>query len=1383
MSTDERKDLPPATSANFLEKVREAVQTYMGNRGDLLDRGLTVRDLADAGLIDISPNYFNSKGRTAPVAGPGPAIDGSYEKDLSPPPTPTGFIAAAGISNLFVQHDAPTYTAGHGHNRTILYGASWTSGPEPLFTDAVVLTEFTGTVFAYPTNPATNWHLWIKWESVDGVQSLNPAGGIHGLTVITGQDVALLLNALSGQISASQLDTSLTTRIGLIDADYTVPGSIAYQVLAEAAARTDAIAAEASTRTTAIGVETTARASAISTEIQDRIDGIAAEAAARASDISTEVSSRLALATQFRGNYTGTDLASVTSGLLYQESIVRSASDDALSQQITLLSAGAGEQFDYKNIWYFDTGVESWTGNGTPTATAGWIRPADHATDPYITSPAGMALDGNKYTQVRLRIRETGSPVWGGYLWWKSASDSTWDAARRVALTEPTYDGLGIGVIVNNPGWTVTVDSIRIDLSNDQSGSNYLAVDWVAIGRPSPGASSAQLLDEQIARAAADASEVTSRQTLSSKVLGVTDPTGATLAGLTNGVLYDERVSRSTADSSEVTARQLLSTKVLGTTDPSGATLASLSSGILFDERTARSTAISSEVSSRQTLETQLRGAYTGTDPAFLSTGLLYNERVARSTADDAMVSQITALSANLDDTQAALTTEELTRSNADTALASSITTLTSTVNSKDSAQTAALQSEATTRSNADIAEASARTTLAARVSNTEGNISTTAANLSTESTTRANADTALTNSISALSATVSGNNSTQSAAIAAEASTRANADTAEASARTTLEARVTTAEGNISTNAAGISSEATTRANADTAEASARTTLAARVTTAEGNITTNDSAITTEATTRANADTAEASARTTLASRVTNAESNIVTNTSAISTEAATRSTADSTMAGQITTLQSQSGTNSAAISTEATTRATQTGELYGRYTVKVDINGYVSGFGLASSGNGGAPSSQFIFKADQFAFGAPGKSTVYPFVIQASATTVNGTPVPAGVYINGAYIMGGSIEGASIRGGTIEKTKLVGDISFTDLQGGSLSASRWVGSPDYESSGGTTGWRLNANGTADLQNAVVRGTVYATAGVFTGTVYATSGSFTGAVYASSGSFSGSLSGSNITGVTGNFSGALSGADITGATGTFSGHLAAGTVDFTSSIGVTTIYTTPGTYTLTVPAGMTSMRLTLNGGGGGGGGGSARSGGAGSGGGASTMATAVFTVTPGATYTLTVGSGGAGGALCDYPYGVAYPAAGTETWVAGLLISWGGAAGGILNHTRPVMGSVWQGMANGFVTGDTGNDHGLDGAGVGGGAGAVWGTHAAGVAGTNGGGGGGGYGTTTTYSTDPNQPTTGGNGGNGKAVVEFYDPNGLVLKSAMDTLKTELRAQGHTLS
>ena len=196
---DDRKDLPPANSPKFNERVREALSTYLGNRGDRLDRGLTLRDLVESNIIKLRAGFL-ATGSGNPIAGPGGALGGNaaYEPDLTPPPVPTGFVATATISNIIIEHDAPLYPQGHGHAKTVVYGATWTSGPLPTFSDAVKLTEFTGTVFAHPTNPSTTWHLWIKWVTVDEVESPAPAGGTNGFVVTTGLDVSAMVAAMTG---------------------------------------------------------------------------------------------------------------------------------------------------------------------------------------------------------------------------------------------------------------------------------------------------------------------------------------------------------------------------------------------------------------------------------------------------------------------------------------------------------------------------------------------------------------------------------------------------------------------------------------------------------------------------------------------------------------------------------------------------------------------------------------------------------------------------------------------------------------------------------------------------------------------------------------------------------------------------------------------------------------------------------------------------------------------------------------------------------------------------------------------------------------------------------------------------------------------------------
>lgn len=217
-----RSDLPSDKSPNFNARIRETLMTYLGKTGDPLDRGVTLRDLIESGIVTLTNLKLAKTSAPVPLQ-PGTAVTDAVTPDLTPPPTPTGFTASPAITTVILEHDTPTYTQGHGHLRTRVYGAvrSSPSSPAPTFSNADEITQFSGTVASYATNPSTTWHLWIKWESADGVLSATPAGGTNGVVATTGEDVQLLLDALTGQITESQLFADLSARIDLIDASGT----------------------------------------------------------------------------------------------------------------------------------------------------------------------------------------------------------------------------------------------------------------------------------------------------------------------------------------------------------------------------------------------------------------------------------------------------------------------------------------------------------------------------------------------------------------------------------------------------------------------------------------------------------------------------------------------------------------------------------------------------------------------------------------------------------------------------------------------------------------------------------------------------------------------------------------------------------------------------------------------------------------------------------------------------------------------------------------------------------------------------------------------------------------------------------------------------------
>ena len=195
--TTNRTDIPSPKAPNYHQRVRETLMTYLGKQGNPLDRGLTLRDLIENGIVKLGAAWRPGSG--VPSLDPGDAVSQNEEPDLTPPPTPTGFTVSAAISHVFIEHDAPVYPQGRGHLQTRVYGATVQDGdPLPVFADAVEITQFTGMVHAHPSNPSTTWRLWIKWETIDGVLSANPAGGTNGLEAVTGQDVSSMVLAMTG---------------------------------------------------------------------------------------------------------------------------------------------------------------------------------------------------------------------------------------------------------------------------------------------------------------------------------------------------------------------------------------------------------------------------------------------------------------------------------------------------------------------------------------------------------------------------------------------------------------------------------------------------------------------------------------------------------------------------------------------------------------------------------------------------------------------------------------------------------------------------------------------------------------------------------------------------------------------------------------------------------------------------------------------------------------------------------------------------------------------------------------------------------------------------------------------------------------------------------
>lgn len=341
-------------------------------------------------------------------------------------------------------------------------------------------------------------------------------------------------------------------------------------------------------------------------------------------------------------------------------------------------------------------------------------------------------------------------------------------------------------------------------------------------------------------------------------------------------------------------------------------------------------------------------------------------------------------------------------------------------------------------------------------------------------------------------------------------------------------------------------------------------------------------------------------------------------------------------------------------------------------------------------------------------------------PFFTVETPTEINGVTIPVGTYMKSAFIHDAFITSAMIY-----------ELSADKITTGTLAAGRIA-------TNSITADKINGTNLS-----VVNGT-------FSGSLQAATGTFTGALSA--------------------------------ATGTFNGQLLAGVLDTSSFTGESHIFDTPGTYYLTVPSGKTSVRITLVGAGGGGGGGGAHmddgrlGGGGGGGGGGGTVASGTYTLSAGDTIAITVGQGGAGGGAAAW-YGSGGGGSGQATVASGALylIASGGGGGGGGTSAASVYGRVAYGGSGGYIGGLDGetasgetiySPHtGLGGRGGStpyGAGGSGGGYNSAGANGWRGGGGGGGGGESSPGWVDNH----GGVGGHGYAMIEFFNPNSVVLMS-----------------
>ncbi|EPF1256197.1 TipJ family phage tail tip protein [Klebsiella aerogenes] len=404
---------------------------------------------------------------------------------------------------------------------------------------------------------------WYRARLVDRLGNASPwTSWVHGMSSDNVSDYYQQLDdALKGSDTYEELNKGIQDNSAAADAAQQAADAAqgtADQAAKDVAAQ-GAIVTQQGKDLAANIAKTNDTTNKLAQEVKDRAAGDTATAQKAASDTAAAVAKAetddAAVAKQAADNLLSAkrevEAAIETTNVTMQDGF------DSLAQQMASISAGTGEQFDSLKIWYFDKDNEGWSSDdgGTkplPTTDDGWILPADSISTMRSPSGAGTLIDGSAYKYLRLRIKKVGNPAWGGRLYWIGADETGWTDGRRLVLPAPDFDpATGISTIaIPDIPWQAsgTIRRLRLDFSQGGAADadNYYAVDWLAVGRPTPGASQAQIQDLKTAMTAADSAEAMERNQLAVQLRG--NEEGTDPNKLVSGLLFEERKIRVTAE-------------------------------------------------------------------------------------------------------------------------------------------------------------------------------------------------------------------------------------------------------------------------------------------------------------------------------------------------------------------------------------------------------------------------------------------------------------------------------------------------------------------------------------------------------------------------------------------------------------------------------------------------------------------------------------------------------------------------------------------------------------------------------------------------------------------------------------------------------------------
>lgn len=514
----------PVIQKSF-DAVIERIEVLDGLRGDILDKAVTFRDLADSGFS----LYGRSGGVPQIINTPGPGTGGDgtpIPTDGPPSGPPTGLAANETFLAILLTWINPSYN--------VQFIEVWRSATDNLSLAVRIGTSITNRYLDYVGGSAS-YYYWVRAVGTDGSYSaFNDTAGVLGTTGIDPASFEFNLN-----ISASNLDAALAARIDLIDVDGAQDSLLTRVSAAEGTivaldSRTDLL------ETSVTGLGTT---------VSGQQTSIDANASALTS-VQTSV----------------TTLEGELSTL--EGSVLTNASNIIInSNAITSLEATLGTLGGDGELYEFQSSDNGWTAvNGTLVTQADSIIFTPTAANARMESPT-ISVNGGLFTQVVVRIRQTiGGGTWEGNCFYTTAGHGVSSSFRK-AIPDPslplntwkilTWDMTNLTVGDND--WVNSIiTKIRFDFVSD--GAGKFEIDWITIARFSSTAVSTALsaLDSRVG--VVEGSIVSQGSRVTSLESTVNNPTTgvAAIASAVSGLTTD--VSSNTSDilanAADITALQ-----------------------------------------------------------------------------------------------------------------------------------------------------------------------------------------------------------------------------------------------------------------------------------------------------------------------------------------------------------------------------------------------------------------------------------------------------------------------------------------------------------------------------------------------------------------------------------------------------------------------------------------------------------------------------------------------------------------------------------------------------------------------------------------------------------------------------------------------------------